>query len=110
MHGDTRMSLSALNFGYRLVAAMVLISALAICSWAQDSTQSVPSGTQPRSVQAPQPQEFVLKDYSKPVPAFPNVLRPYTPQHVPPPNLSNTSRINQLFRDGKILLSIDDAV
>jgi len=110
MHGDTRMSLSALKFGYRLVGAIVLIWALAVCSWAQDSTQSVPSGTEPRAVQAPQPQEFVLKDYSKPVPAFPNVIRPYMPQHVPPPNLSNTSRINQLFHDGKILLSIDDAV
>jgi outer membrane protein TolC len=61
-------------------------------------------------VQAPEPQQFVLKDYSKPVPAFPNVIRPYMPQHVPPPNLSNTSRINQLFHEGKILLSIDDAV
>jgi outer membrane protein TolC len=61
-------------------------------------------------VQAPEPQQFVLKDYSKPVPAFPNVIRPYMPQQVPPPNLSNTARINQLFHDGKILLSIDDAV
>jgi outer membrane protein len=110
MHGDTRMSLSALNFGCRMFAAMVLTGTLAVSGWAQDQTQSASSGTQPRSVQAPQPQEFVVKDYSKPVSAFPNVLRPYEPQHVPPPNLSNTSRINQLFHDGKILLSIDDAV
>jgi outer membrane protein TolC len=93
-----------------MFAAMVLTGTLAVTGWAQDQTQSDPSGTQPRSVQAPQPQEFVVKDYSKPVSAFPNVLRPYEPQHVPPPNLSNTSRINQLFHDGKILLSIDDAV
>src|SRR3984885_10435799 len=110
MHGDTRMSLSALRYVCRLLGAIVTACALAVCGWAQDSTPSVPSGTQPRSVQAPEPQQFVLKDYSKPVPAFPNVLRPYMPQQVPPPNLSNTSRINQLFRDGKILLSIDDAV
>ncbi len=110
MHGDKRMSLSALNSASRMFAAIMLTGTLAVSGWAQDQTQSDTSGTQPRSVQAPQPQEFVLKDYSKPVPAFPNVIRPYMPQQVPPPNLSNTSRINQLFHDGKILLSIDDAV
>jgi outer membrane protein len=104
------MSLFALKSGSRLVAALVITCVLAVCGWAQDPTQSDSSGTQPRSVQAPEPQQFVLKDYSKPVPAFPNVIRPYMPQQVPPPNLSNTARINQLFHDGKILLSIDDAV
>src|SRR5580704_6193787 len=106
------MSLPALNSACRLVAATVLTSALAISGWAQDSSQSSASSgaSEPRAVQAPQPQEFVLKDYSKPVSAFPNVLRPYAPQHVPPPNLSNTSRIGELMHDGKIMLSIDDAV
>ena len=47
---------------------------------------------------------------AKPAPAFPNVIRPYMPQHVPPPNLVNTPRIEQLMHDGKIILSIDDAV
>jgi len=105
------MSLPALNSACRLVAATVLTSALAISGWAQDSSQSsAPATSQATPVQAPQPQEFVLKDYSKPVSAFPNVLRPYAPQHVPPPNLSNTSRIGELMHDGKIMLSIDDAV
>jgi outer membrane protein TolC len=108
------MSLPALNSVGRMVAAMVLTGALAVSGWAQDSTQSTAaaaSGTsEPRTVQAPQPQEFVLKDYSKPVSPFPNIIRPYLPQHVPPPNLSNTARIEQLMHDGKIMLSIDDAV
>ena len=108
------MSLSVLKSVGRLTAVTVLIFVMAISSWAQDSTQPAPlpssSGAEPRPVQTAAPQQFVLKDYSKPVPAFPNITRPYTPQQVPPPNLSNTSRINQLFRDGKILLSIDDAV
>jgi len=105
------MSLPALNSACRLVAATVLTSALAISGWAQDSSQSsAPATSQATPVQAPQPQEFVLRDYSKPVSAFPNVLRPYAPQHVPPPNLSNTSRIGELMHDGKIMLSIDDAV
>jgi outer membrane protein len=53
---------------------------------------------------------FVVTDYSKPKHPFPNVIAPYTPRDVPPPVLSNTARIDQLMRDGKIYLSMDDAV
>ena len=108
------MHLPGLNFACRLVAVMTFAGALAVTGWAQDSTQSAspasPQASEPRTVQTPQPQEFVIKDYSKPTPAFPNVIRPYMPQHVPPPNLVNTPRIEQLMHDGKIILSIDDAV
>src|SRR6202035_2305292 len=41
---------------------------------------------------------------------FPNVIAPYRPNYVPPPNLNNTDRIQQLMHDGKIMLSMNDAV
>src|SRR5581483_2377178 len=41
---------------------------------------------------------------------FPNVIAPYTPKTVPPPNLSNSARIDQLLKDGKVYLSLDDAI
>jgi len=104
------MPLPGLNSACRLAAAMVLTGALAASGWTQDSTQSSSATAQSAAVQAPQPQQFVLKDYSKPPSAFPNVIRPYLPQHVPLPNLSNTPRIDQLLQNGKIMLSIDDAV
>src|SRR6202451_3270152 len=114
MHGDKRMQLPGLNFACRLVAVMTFAGALAVTGWAQDSTQSAspasPQASGARRVPPPHPQEFVIKDYSKPPHAFPNVIRPYMPQHVPPPNLVNTPRIEQLMHDGKIILSIDDAV
>jgi outer membrane protein TolC len=62
------------------------------------------------SAPAPQPERFVMEDYSKPRPQFPNPVAAYMPRHVPPPNLSNTPRINQLMHNGKIYLSINDAV
>ncbi len=62
------------------------------------------------SPQAPQPQQFELKNYAKPRSHFPNPIAPYTAQHVAAPILTNTSRIDQLLRDGKIYLSMDDAV
>ncbi len=72
------------------------------------SDQSVPVA--PHAVQAPQPQRFVLKDYTKPRGYFPNPIAPYSPRSVPPPDLSNTPRIENLMRDGKLYISMDDAV
>jgi len=68
---------------------------------------------QPVAPSAPQPAkpEIVhLKDYSVPRSAFPHFLQPYKPQHIAEPNLGNSPRIDALMRDGKIYLSIDDAV
>src|SRR5579859_5719323 len=37
-------------------------------------------------------------------------VSPFKAQHVPAPNLSNSPRIEQLMRDGKVYLSMSDAV
>jgi outer membrane protein len=49
-------------------------------------------------------------DYSKPVPHFPNLVGPYLAREVPPPSFGNTPRIETLLKDGKIRLSLSDAV
>jgi outer membrane protein TolC len=51
-----------------------------------------------------------LQDYSKPRSAFPHILQPYRSQEVAQPNQGNSPRIDSLMHDGKIYLSIDDAV
>jgi outer membrane protein TolC len=51
-----------------------------------------------------------LKDYSKGKLGFPNPLRWYTATDYPAPRLSNTPRLDDLLRDGKIYLSLSDAV
>ncbi|HXA78880.1 MAG TPA: TolC family protein [Candidatus Acidoferrales bacterium] len=50
------------------------------------------------------------KDYSKPNSWFPDLIAPYTPIKVTKPELVNTPRINQLIQDGKLNLSLEDAV
>ena len=64
--------------------------------------------------QAPAPQHnahlYSDQDYSKPASGFPNLIAPYRSRYVPPPNLTNSARTDQLFRDGKMYLSINDAV
>ena len=105
------MFLPRLNVVGRQVAATALAGTLSVGSWAQD-TQSAPAPAQPAAAvpQAPQPQQFVLKNYAKPQSHFPNPIAPYTAHHVAAPILTNTTRIEQLLRDGKIYLSMDDAV
>jgi outer membrane protein len=71
--------------------------------------QDVPAAPAPQTAPA-QPQTVHLQDYSKPRSAFPHLLQPYQSQDVPQPNLGNSPRIDSLLRDGKIYLSIDDAV
>jgi outer membrane protein len=51
-----------------------------------------------------------FKDYSKGKFGFPNPLRWYTATNYPAPRLSNTPRLDDLLRDGKIYLSLSDAV
>ena len=67
--------------------------------------------------QAPQPvltQPLFLrpsgKDYSKGKLGLPNPLRWYTATNYPTPRLSNTPRLDDLLKDGKIYLSLSDAV
>jgi outer membrane protein TolC len=52
----------------------------------------------------------VLEDYAKPFGYFPNPVAPYVAHHVPAPNLTNSSRISDSLRDGKLYISMDDAV
>jgi outer membrane protein len=78
--------------------------------------QNDTTGT-PGLPQAPQPTltqplflRPTLKDYSKGKKGFPNPLRWYTPTDYPAPRLSNTPRLDDLLQDGKIYLSLSDAV
>ncbi len=100
------MRLLNLNAAARLFYIAMLAVMASVSTGAQDT--ALPPAPQPTPAQTSQ--QFVMKDYSKPRPAFPNILAPYKPQDVDPANLSNTPRIDQLLQGGKLMLSMDDAV
>ena len=50
------------------------------------------------------------QDYSKSKRQFPNPFAAFTETAVPPARLTNSSRTDTLYRDGKIYLSLDDAI
>src|SRR5437763_4872385 len=79
---------------------------IATCALAQ---QPPPPSIAPAPQPSP-PSPVHLRDYSQPRSAFPKFLQPYTPRPLEFSNLGNSPRIDTLMRDGKIYLSIDDAV
>ena len=88
----------------RLAAVATISATLSLPCWAQEP----PAAPTPQN--NPQVQRLPVMDYAKPASSFPNVLAPYTPRHVAPPNLANTARIDSLMHDGKLYLSLDDAI
>lgn len=94
----------------RQISALLLVALLAPASWAQEaaSVPNAPSQAQQATPSSSQP--FDLKEYSQPRSQFPNFIAPYSPRKVAPPNLANTARIDQLMREGKLYLSMNDAV
>jgi outer membrane protein TolC len=94
--------------------AVIMFAVMMVpAAWAQDasSVPSAPSAQMQTQKAVPSSsQPFDVKQYSKPESHFPNPFGPYTARHIAPPNLANTSRIDQLMHDGKLYISMNDAV
>jgi outer membrane protein len=93
----------------RTVLAFTACTLCPLAAWTQASPEAG-SSSLPPAPQPAQPQPVHLRDYSIPVSSFPNALKPYMPRQIEQPNLSNSSRMDSLIHDGKIYLSINDAV
>src|SRR5258708_6384255 len=93
------MPFSVWNSSVRSLLALALTGVSVIGSMGQDS--QVSSRPVDSSMSA---------DYSRPNPILPNPIAPYRAHSVDPPNLSNGPRIESLIKDGKLFLSMNDAV
>ncbi|HET7151863.1 MAG TPA: TolC family protein [Candidatus Acidoferrum sp.] len=105
----------------RGLLAAFLAGALAVGSvspaFAQSQTQNPPPNPAPT---APAPQASTIAPvtslgvashtYSRAPRAFPNIFKPYESQFVQPPVLTNSPRIDQLIHDGKLEISLQDAI
>ena len=107
-------------------ARSVLATALAILlatgpiapAFAQSPAQNPPSSPTPQaspavagSTIAPVGSLGLAKhDFTRAPRAFPTLLKPYQPISIEAPELTNSPRIDQLIQDGKLQLSLQDAV
>jgi len=88
----------------RLIVAAVLLGTLMISGYAQEP----PAAPIPQN--SPETRPVPVLNYTTPVSHFPNPVGPYTPRHLSAPNLANTARIDSLMHDGKLYLSLNDAI
>lgn len=86
--------------------------------FAQTPAQNPPSNPAPTATAAPDGSSIApvaslglgKHDYSRPPRSFPNFFKAYAPISVERPELTNSPRLDQLVRDGKLELSLQDAV
>jgi len=98
------MPIARLNSTIRSITAAILFGTLTIASWSQEAPAApVPQNT-------PETRPLPVLNYSQPVSHFPNPIAPYTARHLAAPNLANTARIDQLMHEGKLYLSLTDAI
>jgi outer membrane protein len=87
-------------------------------AFAQSGVQNPPPNPAPASSPAAQGSTIApvsslglaTRNYSRGPRAFPNILNPYKSIHVDPTVLTNSPRIEQLISDGKLQISLQDAV
>lgn len=101
------MQLPGLRSAVKSLASLLLAGLLTSGAWAQDSMPQAPSASQPAKVQ---PQPFRVGDDAKGRSHFPNPIGPYLGKSVAPPSLTNTPRLDQLMVNGKLMLSMNDAI
>jgi outer membrane protein len=80
---------------------------------AQQQAQPSSQPQQPATTAPPPARSLNLNagpNYSNGRPFFPNIFEPYRPLSIALPPLTNSPRITQLIHDGKLELSLDDAV
>src|SRR5580704_11840531 len=103
------MPFARLTSNIRLTVAAVVLGTLtlagcAVTAWAQEPPAApIPQNT-------PETRPLPVMNYSHAVSHFPNPIAPYEPRHLADPSLANTARIDQFMHDGKLYLSLNDAI
>ena len=84
----------------------------------QSAASTEQQGGQSQPGKAPLPEAPQVKklpeplhvDYSKPAPLLPNPFARYIPRDVPEPAFTNAPKIEQLVQNGKLMLTLNDAI
>ncbi len=108
-----------------LLSLAILLSAASLArAQAPAPNQPIPSPiAEPPAAQAPPVQPATPapaapkhvstnlgRDFSKVHPMFPNIFAPYQVSQIPPPQFVNSPALQQRIQDGKLILSLQDAI
>ncbi len=88
-----------------------LICGLLVCAQAQQEMPNAPAPQSPPAVSAsPNSSLHIRTPPNLAIPHSRNPLDAYAPSTVPKPDLANSARLQQLIRDGKLYISLQDAI
>ncbi len=126
------LKVAARSLGYFARPTLAAFLAVLIAGgpvWAQDPPQQQPAPAPERpglpTPQTPAQEVYTAPPKNPPIPvslgsskyhytrapkAFPNLIAPYRSIRIPEPLLTNSPRVDQLIRDGKLELTLQDAV
>jgi outer membrane protein len=92
--------------------AGILVASLAAPAFAQNPQENAPTAPAAQATSIPPVGSLGLgkHDFTRAPRFFPNLINPYKPISLEEPNLVNSPRIDQMIRDGKLELSLQDAV
>ena len=97
------MNVSGPSFVKRGIAVICVYGMLASTIQGQTASSSTPAAPQASVPQVSAPVSFEM-------PKSHNPLNAYSPDYVPEPVLANSPRLDRLVRDGKLYLSLKDAI
>lgn len=100
----------------RVVVVLYLVGSLAVGTPTfaqrpapQPSSPQTPAAAKPNAA-IPYTNFLLRRDYSKGKRTLPNIFGAYTGQNIPQPNLMNSPNVYSLIQDGKLNLSLQDAI
>ena len=102
------MNLPGTNFVKHGIAIICAYTMLAPTLPAQSATPAATTATQAANAQATSPQTGVRVRFD--MPKSHNPISAYSPNYVPEPVLANSPRLDRLVREGKLYLSLKDAI
>src|SRR5882724_1256138 len=95
------------------LAALTALAPVAPTFAQQEQTPPAPAQAAPAPPPAQPPVRTIQvsnQNYTNGKRWFPNIIAPYTPTMVPEPVLINAPRIEQMIQDGKLRISLQDAI
>ena len=104
---NTGLSMQATPVGEQQPAASGSQQSATAQQGGQSQPGKAPLPEAPQVKDLPQPTNV---DYSRPAPLLPNPFARYIPRDVPSPAFTNAPKIEQLVQNGKLMLSLNDAI
>jgi hypothetical protein len=96
------------SFLKRGMAVICICGMLASTMWGQQTAPATQIGTQSAGTRAGDPRASIPARFE--MPKSRNPLNAYSAEYVPEPALANTPRLDRLVREGKLYLSLKDAI